>query len=408
MALFVLSMTSSAHSAVQLYTGRMEILVTSGKSCEGLAGTHDVSLVYKEEGGSGGLSGYFVGSGITIGKFSGSDPGRLDVRYPFQDELRASGHIISISRTDSNLTAELHDRHVDAAADDCNFDLAQLELTRSVNVDASARLVQMSGLFDAQMARSQALALVQTSGYAAALPHFERALVLADSSLEKGSDQINSYLVGLATSYIWLDRFDDFNRLFDTRIMTMQDESLRSIFSGYRVRTLLNEGRSLLGREEYEPALSSFQQAYKLQPQNRDVIAAVMSVYVRSGRYADAVSFLERSEPVLVDEVDRRDIRTATAMVLYKKAQKDDKAGNIAEAEVALKRAMELDPGSVYILIARARLLHKTGNLADAERLLDQGMVQFTGVQSKNEISAARDRIHQLEMILKKIRKVDS
>lgn len=410
MVLLVLSMTDSAQSAVQLYTGRMEILVTSGKSCEGLAGTHDISLAIKEDdkGGSAGLSGFFVGEKITIGRFAGSDPAHLDVRYPFHDELRSSGHTMSITRSGSALVADLHDKHVDPAADECNFDHARLNLTRSVDGDATARLAQMAGQFDAQLARSQALALVQSSGYAAALPYFEKALLLADSFYEKGSDEINSYLVGLATSYIWLDRFDDFNRLFDTRIQAIQDESIRTVFSEYRVHTLLNSGRSALGREEYDPALKSFEQAYKLQPRDKEVIAAVMSVYVRSGRYADAVSFLERAETSLVNEPDRKDLRGAAALVLFKKAQKDDKDGNGPEAEKSLKRAMELDPGNVYYLIALARLRHKAGNFADAETLLDQGMKQYTDAESLNALRAARDRMQQTEKILKKIRKAGS
>lgn len=409
MVLFVLSVAHTAQSAALLYTGRMEILITSGKACEGLAGTHDVSMAIRDDaGGSGVLAGYFTGGGITIGQFSGKDAGRLDVRYPFHDELRATGHVMSITRSDSSLVAELRDRHIDPASEDCNFDLARMELTRKVDGDADAGFVQLTGQFDAQMARSQAVALAQSSGHAVALPYFEKALVLADTFLPKGSDQINSYIVGLATSYIWLERLDDFNRLFDTRIITIQDETIRSVFSGYRVHSLLNAGRAALGREEYDAALVNFEQANKLQPQNREAIAAVLSVYVRNGRYAEAVSFLGRSELMLENEADRKDMRAAAAMVLFKKAQKDDENGHGPEAEIALKRAMELDPGSVYYLVALARLRHKAGHLDDAEILLAEGLERFTDTQSRDAIITARDKMRQTEMFLKKIRKAGS
>lgn len=406
--LVALSLANSAHAAVQLYSGRMEILVTSGKGCDGLAKTHDVSLAISEEDGTGGLYGYFIGGGITIGRFSGKDPAHLEVRYPYHDEQRAAGHTMSLSRTDTTLVVELHDRHVDAAADDCNFDLARMELSRSVDDASVARLTQMNGLFDAQLTRSQAMAMVQSSGYEAAVPYFEKALDLADRFLPKGGEQIDSYLVGLATCYIWLDRLDDFNRLYDTRLVSIQDESVRSIFSGYRVRPLLTAGRAAFGREEYDAALKNFEQAYKLQPQNKDVIAAVLSVYIHNGRYAEAVSFLERAESTLESEVDRKEIRIATAMVLYKKAQKEDKADKDPEAEKDLKRATELDPDSAYYIIALARMRHKAGSLADADKLLDQGLKRFTDVQTQNEINAAREKLHQTEMILQKIRKAGS
>ncbi|MDA8429822.1 MAG: hypothetical protein M0T70_11260 [Geobacteraceae bacterium] len=408
MTLLILSLADSAQSAVQLYTGRMDIIVTSGKSCEGLSsGINDVSLAFTEEGGSGGvLNGYFTGGGITIGKFSGKDPAHLDVRYPFQEEERATGHYISLARSNNNntLAAELHDRHVDATADDCNFDLARMNLTRSADGDAAARLAQMAGLFDAQLTHSQAVALAQSNGYATALPYFEKALKLADTYLPKGSEQINAYVIGLATSYIWLGRLDDFNKLFDTRIITIHDETVRSIFSEYRVRTLLNAGREAMTRGENDAAQKLFEQAYKLAPQNKEVIAAVMSDYVRSGHYTEAISFLERSESMLTSEADRKDIHAATAIVLFKKAQKEDKDGNDPEAERSLKRAMELDPDSVMYLIALARLRHKAGSLAEAEKLLDQGMKRFSDLPSQNAIAAARDRMRLTEMFLKKLR----
>lgn len=406
MTLFVLLMAISAQCAVHLYNGRMEILTTSGKGCEGLAKSHEVSLTLTEKGGE--LSGYFIGGGITIGRFSGSDAARLEVRYPYHDELRATGHVVSLTRSDFTLVAELRDRHIEADVDDCNFDLARMELSRTVGGDGDAGLVQMAGLFDAQMTRSQAITLAQSDGYDKALPYFEKALVLADTYLAKGSDQINSYIIGLATSYIWLERFDEFNRLFDSRIVQIQDSSVRSLFSGYRLRTLMANGRKALGREEYDAALTNFEQAYKLQPQNREAIVAVMSVHVRSGRYTEALAFLEGAAAALENELDRKDIRAAVAMVLYKKAQKDDKDGRVTEAEDALKRAMEYDPGSVHYLIARARLLHKGGSLADAETVLENGLEQFKDRPSQNEIITARDKMRQTEMFLKKIRKAGS
>jgi tetratricopeptide (TPR) repeat protein len=365
-----------------------------------------VTLAISEEAGDNGvLTGYFVGGEISIGKFSGSDPAHLEVRYPFQDDLRASGHVMSISRSASTLIGELRDRHIDAAADDCNFDLARLELSRSVDGDAPGRLAHLAGQYEAQMARSHALAVAQSSGYDAALPYFEKALALADIHLSKDSDQITSYIVGLATGYIWLERFDKFNELFDTRIVAIQDEAVRSVFSEFRVRTLIGAGRAAVRREEFDQALKNFEQANKLQPRNREAIAAIMSVHMRSGRYTEAISFLEHSELLLKDDAARKDIRAATAMVLFKKAQKDDKDGNGPDAEKDLERATELDPGSVYYLIALARMRHKAGKPADAEALLEQGLARFSDLQSQNELRTAMEKIHLTEMMLKKIRK---
>lgn len=406
----ILSLALPLQAAVQVYTGQLEILVTSGKSCEGLAGSHDITLsVHVGEGASASVEGFFSGEGITIGRFSGTDLTRLDVHYPFHDELRAAGHNISISRLDQTLVAELHDRHVEADVEECNFDLARMSLVRSSIDNADALLSQMAGIFDAQLNRSQGLSIVQGGGgYSLALPYFEKALSLAEAHLPKDSEQINSYIIAVATSYIWLERTELFNTLYDTRIVKMGDESVRSVFSGYRIRTLMIDGRKALGREEYDSALKTFERAHELQPQNSEAVIAVVSVQLRRERYAEAITFLERAVKTLKNETDRKEVRNAMAMILAKKSQKDDKDGNGQEAELAMKKAMDLDPESVGYLIALARLRHKGGNLLEAEMLLDQGLEQFKDAASQKELQAARSKILQTEMILKKIRKVGS
>jgi tetratricopeptide (TPR) repeat protein len=407
--LFCLFSSLPAHAAVQLYTGQMDILVTSGKSCDGVAGKHDVTMVVTvADGEISPLEGYFTGEGISLGHFSGTDPAHLDVRYPFHDEQRAAGHVLTILSMDGTVVAELRDRHAEETSEDCNFDKARLELVRDPTGDPLARQRQLAGLYNAQLNRSQALAISTKSGYPAALPYFEKALSLAESSLPVGSEQLTSYIIGLATCYIWMERFDQFNQLFDAKISVIPDESVRSIFSAFRIRPLMSAGRSALAKDEFDAALKNFEEAYKLQPQSSEAVIAVVSVYLRRDQYGEAISFLERTVSILKSEADRREVHTAMAMILSKKAQKEDKNGRGDEAEQSLKRAMELDPGSVYYLIALARQRHKSGSLHDAESLLDRGVELFKDDYSQKELQNARDRIMQTEMILKKIRKVGS
>jgi tetratricopeptide (TPR) repeat protein len=205
-----------------------------------------------------------------------------------------------------------------------------------------------------------------------------------------------------------MERFDQFNQLFDAKISVIPDESVRSIFSAFRIRPLMSAGRSALAKDEFDAALKNFEEAYKLQPQSSEAVIAVVSVYLRRDQYGEAISFLERTVSILKSEADRREVHTAMAMILSKKAQKEDKNGRGDEAEQSLKRAMELDPGSVYYLIALARQRHKSGSLHDAESLLDRGVELFKDDYSQKELQNARDRIMQTEMILKKIRKVGS
>lgn len=76
-----------------------------------------------------------------------------------------------------------------------------------------------------------------------------------------------------------------------------------------------------------------------------------------------------------------------------------------AEADADLKKADALDPYSAQYLVARARLRHKRGSLAEAEKLLQQGLDRFQYEASRQEITAAREKMRTTELILKKLRK---
>lgn len=400
--------TVPAHAAARYYVGQIDIQVTSGNSCDGMTGKHDIVLVVSDDAAGASLGGYFSGDKLTIGRFSGKDRSRLDVTYPFVEEHRASGHFLAVERLDDRFIAELRDRHAEADAEDCNFDRARLDLAQVSDGDASAHLRQLTNQYDAYFNRSHGLALSLKSGYREALPYFEKALELADTAYPAGSDQLTSYIIGLATCYIWLERFDSFNQLYDSRIANVTDESVRSVFGGFRVRPLMAAGRTALGREDYDEALKNFEEAYRVQPQNSDAAIAVVSVHLRREQYREALAFLERSRSLLKNENERREVSTAMAMILAKKAQKDDRKGETAEAEASLRRAMELDSSSVQYLIALARLRHKAGSLSDAQSLLDKGDEQFKDAFSQKELKNARDRIMQTEMFLRKIRTAGS
>ncbi len=393
---------------VHLYTGTMQVIAVSGKACQGqLGSSHDVTLMLSQEPGSDVISGIFEGEGIIVGKFSGSNAARLDVRYPYQDEFKAGGHVISIAGDGATLTAELRDRHLEATYEDCNFDQARMTLVRSGDGDGEARYKAAAAQFDAQLTRAQAFALARDGRYEEALPLYEKALALADSLPGDDDARRAPYIIGLANAYVKLGRADDFNKLYDRHISQIKDDAVRAIFSSHRVRFLLLAGRTSLQREEYQDALNAFQKAYSLDPRSQEAMAAIMMTYLRSGRPDRAISFLEESLKTMAGETDSQYMSMALANLYLQRAKKSEKDEKIAEAEVDLLRADSLDPHSVQYLIALARLRHKSGSLAEAEKLLQQGLDRFQDESSRQEIIAARDRLRQTDMILKKLRKAE-
>jgi tetratricopeptide (TPR) repeat protein len=407
--LLSLSVPCTGLASVERYTGTMEVVSASGKACGGAIGPHPVELLLRRDDASSAISGYFEGQELTTGRFAGSDPSMLPVRYPYQDEFRAAGHFISIHVDGSVLRGELRDRHVDAGVEDCNFDLARLTLTRvDDTITADARLKRITALYDAQLKRSEALVLSRQGHQELSLPLYEEALSLVDSVGERNPGFLVPFITGLANGYVRAGRFKDFDRLYDERIDGLADKHVRDLFAGYRVSSLMAEGRACLGREDNAAALEKFRQAYRLNPRGRDVIAAVMAAQVRAGGYDGAITFLEEALKPLENENDRRDVRAAIAIVLYQKAKRDDKEGRGREAEESLKKAITLAPGNAQYLVALARQRHKAGSLAEAESLLRKGLERFDDEQSRLEINAALDRMRLTESILRKINRAGS
>src|SRR6185369_16288613 len=130
---------------------------------------------------------------------------------------------------------------------------------------------------------------------------------MVDSVAEPASKQADSYLIGLANAYVRSGRFKEFSRLYDERIEGIADKGVREIFGGYRVRALLEEGKLSLAREEFDRALTSFEQAYRLQPKRKDTIGAIMAAYVRAGRFVSAIAFLEDAMKGFDDEIDKKE-----------------------------------------------------------------------------------------------------
>lgn len=171
-----------------------------------------------------------------------------------------------------------------------------------------------------------------------------------------------------------------------------------------RIGSLLRQGRTSLVHMEYDAALESFMEAHRLDPQDKNAIHSVMAVHIRKGNYAEAVSFLEKAASGLDSAADRKEVFEIIALVYFKRAQKDDKAGKAAEAEVSLRKAVNLDPDSPQYLIALARMRHRAGNFREAEQMLIQGFERLTDEPSRREIASAMEKMRLNEQILRKIR----
>lgn len=397
--MFPLLAAAPAMAGIQLYRGEMVAVTAPSTTCEGVLGKHPTTLVIIEDRAQKGLNGYLENDMFSVGKLAGSDRAHLTVSYPGQD---GSENTISLSRSGATkLKGELIGA---IKVNLCTFDigLLTLDLVDDEKV-AAATLQRLATQFEAQAALYQAFSLTQNGNCEGALPLFEKSLGLADAVFGQGSPQLNHYIMGLANCYAKLGRAKEFNALFDQRISTTSDETLKSALSRFRVYSLVQKGRMLLAKAEYEAALKILMQAYQLNPRNMDSIHTVMAVYIRSGRYSEAVAFLEQAGAKLEQAADRKEINDIIALVYFKKGLKDAKNGKEEEAETSLRKAVALDPKNAQYLEALARMRHKAGHFDEAEQLLDQGLEQITDDSSRREIMAVQEKLRQTEMIIKKL-----
>lgn len=396
----------SARAELRLYSGNLEVVKTSGKACAGVRGQHRIDLVISQDDQQGTFSGIMGGEDVIVGRLSGTFMENLALRYPYSDQALAEGHFLKLSISGSKLNGELRDKHIEATADECNFDLARLDLIQSERDDAAVTVFQkLSIQYDAQLARSVAISSLRHGDNAVAVQNYEKALVLADQAYPPGSSKRMPYLTGLANSYIRLGRFTDFINLYGDRYPEIKDQAIQTIFNGHLVRSQLHLGHVAMGREDYSTALEYFKKALAVNHNNKNTIAAIMSAYVRNGQHDQAIAFLEQTEKKLESEPDRRDVRDAIALIQYQKAIKEDKAGQYAAAQASLAQAIRLDPDTVQYQIVQARWRHKSGRYHEADSILKKALEHFKDVAVRAEINTAREKLRITEMILNKIRR---
>lgn len=406
--------SNTLSAAVRLYEGTLEVVKTSGKACSDLKGNHKVSIVvgtgYPAEYQDS-IFGYIGGDTVTVGQLRSQphDLSTLALRYPYPDSERAEGHSLRVEFNGKKLNGELSDRHIDDNADDCNFDLARIELSLNESDEAASKVYQrLAGLYEGQLARSAAIFHSKKGEYATAVELYEKALSILEKLYPPDSVRLTPYLTGLANSYMRAGRYADFNRLYDSRIANVHNAAVKEFFNHHQIRSLLQVGRAAMGREDYQTAIYNFRRALKIDYKNKDAIASNMSALVRSGKHDEAINFLEETEQKLENEPDRKDVREAIALVVYQKSKKEDKDGKRAEAERSLRKAIKLDPGTPQYLIALARLLHKDGKYSEADGLLKRGANLFSDASSRSELEEAREKMRRTEKILARIRKVGS
>ncbi|HEU4929893.1 MAG TPA: protein kinase [Candidatus Krumholzibacteria bacterium] len=153
----------------------------------------------------------------------------------------------------------------------------------------------------------------------------------------------------------------------------------------------------------FDRALTEFQSAAKLQPNDADVLEAIAYVQRRQSKWDESVENLERAMQIDPENISRIGNLVQTLMYMRR----------WADAEVWVKRGFEKDPGSLEITAYQAALkVQSEGDLKGAAALLEPLVNRFGPVANfRAEIaimSRDYDKVHEILSSLRAIPYMDT
>lgn len=396
--------TPNVSASVKLYRGLLESTPESPQTCGAIQQSYGITLVITTNEKDSEFHGYFTSDLIASGKFYGSDVRHLDIIYPGQSENVSSGNFISITDLGETLSGNFN---AVFTSSHCKLNLGSIMLQHVNDQEATQKAIQkLADIYAAQSFLYNALTTYSASGdgnCADSTPLFEKAFALADKSFKQDSVLLYPYIRGLGRCYAMLGEYDKFISLYEKRIESINDKQTKSMIDLLYANVLTKQGEQLALKGESNQALNQLKKAYQINPLNRETVSSIVAAYILyEKRYQEAIAFLDQSISRYDSEDDRKEIYGITAMVYFKKGQKEISDGNLQGAEKSLRKAVGLAPEKNTYLLALARLRHKTGNYKEADGMLAEKLKKSTNEAERNEIIEARLKMSQTEMILKK------
>ncbi|WP_281874311.1 tetratricopeptide repeat protein [Geobacter hydrogenophilus] len=377
-------------AAPVLYKGTLEVKATSGGACTGKEVGKVMELELVLDQSATGVTGYFSGADIATGQFSGKDAGSLAVVYPFAEQELPEGHRLKLLLNGDSASGTLHERHLAATVDNCNYDLAQLKLTLAGD-DANTAWKTVEARFNASLARSQGQALYRQKKYAEAIPLYEKALTLREEADGKTAEAVGWFLNGLVRAYGNAGRLEEARKMLDDGVkrfhgvevgkaLAETDKWLIDLPETTLADRYFSQGRDLEDKQSYAEAIPLYQKALEIAQRLRphdvaDIMAQLASCHMELQQWGKAELYYRETVDLKEKEYGPESIKLATSLnslaVLYYTT------GRYAEAEPLFTRALAIremvlgpeHPGTSTSLSNLAALYQATGRYADAEPL---------------------------------------
>ena len=180
----------------------------------------------------------------------------------------------------------------------------------------------------------------------------------------------------LAESYVRTNQWDKANKIYDRIVQDEnQAQNIKSL-------ALNNRGTVHLNAQKYDQAVNDFESAYKLAPDNINLVLRKSEAYTRKGDYIKAQRELEEAknkdpDNPKIDQQNQRIKKTLednvrsqpSATNFMNRAMYFQLNDEPVEAEKDLKNAIDKKPRDEKIVAAYYNILIKNGKNAQAERL---------------------------------------
>ncbi len=289
------------------------------------------------------------------------------------DRVRINVQLIDAA-SDEHLWAEIYDRELTA---DNLFDI-QSDITRAIANALQAVLTgeEQQNLDQKPTDNAEAYAYYLRSK--AAAKEYGRNISEIDQSIASYQAAIaldpNFAAAYAALSFDWVERYWTSDKLGDELKYSLESLQKAQALAPESAETLTAEGYyHYWGHLDYAVALSAFERALEHEPGNTKAMKGMASTLRRMGRLEESIALMEKVASV--DPMDA-DVSSDVGYTLLH-------TGEIGRAEIMLKRAYTLSPGSSYIKANLLELFLMKGDIESARQFIGS-VNEFSGFEVSN------------------------
>ena len=446
--LFALLLASSASAAMTLYSGEMELIAVSGSGCTekdkpGSRLPLDLTLEQGSSSNGQPFTGYFNGTEMQTGRFSGNDLGRLQVVYPDKPD-RSQGDTLVLSGTPGRLDGELREKP-QADSTNCYFEKAILRLRQvAIGSKAESEYTRQSNLFSAEVYFMSGQLLLQADKPEEALLDLTKSLnlrtmanpndpdraipavfiaiahIMAGREAEalavmrglsgdtsKTGDAILKQRLALGESLCSAEEYleNDAGRNASLRLMDIVAREFGSL-KGVAVplAACYNEiAKEHKDQDDPESAIELFQKALKLDPDNSGSIAGVSMSFVDAEAPGEGLRYLNEHASNFIKSAGREAYDTLLSYLYAAEAQQEENSGDFSRAEELSREALKSRPGERTLIIALTRVLGKEGKSSEARNLLEVGRKGCSDEACRQEFADEVARQDMIEQMVKRL-----